>query len=169
MIKNVVAVLSLTSFLVACGGETNVKPDGEESTASAANTFEALVDSYASSDDKGDGMVYKFTSYSKIMETYHTGARYGRFTRWCSQHNYKFDRNGDMALSQQLNKAYPGEVIRDQVICGDGQGGFYGFAVFPNRNATAYVKAGTLNPAVKIDFWPVDGKPSDFWPDAKAK
>lgn len=171
MIKNVVAILSLAGLLVACGGETNVKPDSNGSTASAANTFEAFADGYASPGDTGDSVVYKFASYSKMMETYHVEARQGRFFKWCSStsNGYKFSENGDLALRQQLRKLYPGETIKNDFLCGDGKGGFYGFAHFASRDKTAFMKAGALNSKVAIDFWPEDGNPQDFWPDAKPK
>lgn len=156
-------VVLLASTLVACGSGTTVKPDAEGATGSNANTFEGFVSKYATPTDKGDNTVYKFVPYSKMMKTYNVGVQQARFIGWCSDNHHKFSDNGDLALREQLRKLYPGEVIKDGVICGDGNGGFYGFADFDTRNMTAFIKAGAL----KLDFWPEDGNPQAFWPNAK--
>lgn len=167
--KKLIMLASLSILLAACGGGATVKPDTEVATGNNTNTFEGFVNGYAAPTDSGDSKVYKFTSYSKVMESYHVGVRQARFIGWCSDSHHKFSQNGSLALREQLRKLYPGETIRDGIMCGDGKGGFYGFAHFVTKGKIAFLKAGALNPQVAIDFWPEDGNPEQFWPDKKVK
>lgn len=161
--KNLIILASLSFTLIACGGGTTVKPDSEGAIGN--NTFEHFVSNYAAQKDAGDNTVYKFAPYSKMMKTYNVGVQQARFIKWCSTNSYPFSDNGDMALKQELRKRYPSDTITDGVMCGDGKGGFYGFANFETRNMTAFIKAGALN----LDFWPEDDKPEQFWPNKKTK
>lgn len=165
--KKLIVLASLSMILTACGGSGNIKQDDATPFNTGSTTFEQFVAGYSTTSDKGDAVVYKFSGYSKPMATFHTGTRKARFIKWCVDNDYKFSDNGNMALWKQLNAAYPGETIQREIMCGDGQGGFYGFAVFPDRNATAFLKAGTLNQKVPIDFWPEKGNHKDFWPESK--
>jgi hypothetical protein len=164
--NKLVILAALSILLTACGGGANVKPD-TASTTSKIGSFEQFADSYAAKNDTGDGTVYKFARYSKVMETYHTTARQSLFINWCVDNNYKITEKGGLALWSKLRELYPKETISDRVLCGDGQGGFYSIVVFNSRNATAFVKAGTLNPKIPLDFWPENNRPQDFWPNKK--
>ena len=163
--KKLILLTSLSILLAACGSGATVKPDAEGATGNNTNTFDGFVSNYAAPADSGDSTVYKFVPYSKMMKTYNVGVQQARFIKWCSSNTYPFSENGDMALKQELRKRYPTDTITDGVMCGDGKGGFYGFANFDNRNMTAFIKAGSLN----LDFWPEDEKPELFWPNKKAK
>ena len=156
-------ILSILAFSLSACATTEVKEG--PSSENARNTFESFVANYAKPSDTGDGTIYKFIAYSPMMKTYDVGVQSARFFKWCSANGYKFSENGDLALRTKLRSLYPTESIKEGFVCGDGQGGFYGFAHFAGRNQTAFLKAGSLNSRVAIDFWPEKGNPQDFWPN----
>ncbi|MDD5394991.1 MAG: hypothetical protein PHE17_18385 [Thiothrix sp.] len=166
MKQQIMATLLLASLALAgCSGTGTVIPG---KTQHVNQSFEDFADSYASPGDVGDGIVYKFSGFDKILgATYHVSVRKSRFWTWCIADGYKFTDRGDLALGTRLRKLYPGETITDATVCGDGKGGFYGYAYFNTKHKTAFMKAGVLNPKVIVDFWPGEGKQRDFWEKGK--
>ncbi len=163
--SKLVGAIALSLVVTGCASTGTIVP-GE--TQHIRQSFEAFADSYATPNDKGDAIVYKFSGFDRILgETYHLGVRHARFRMWCSANGYKTTENGDTALGSRLRKLYPSDTITDAAVCGDGKGGFYGYAYFNNRKQTAFLKAGILNPKVIVDFWPEKGNPRDFWEQGK--